>query len=248
MKKYNDISYGAHPLQKLDLYLPDCGEFFVLLYFHGGGLESGDKTAALTIGEYLTERGIAVVSANYRMYPQAVYPDFLTDAAGAAAWVFEKMGKYGGVKGVYLSGSSAGGYISQMLCFNPSFLAAVGLSPMSFRGFIHDAGQPTCHFNVLRERGIDSRRVIVDESAPLFHVGRAETYPRMLIIVSDHDMTNRYEQTVLLTATLQHFGHDPELKVVHGSHCAYINALDENAESVFGQIIFDFIKRGEKEL
>lgn len=56
-------------------------------------------------------------------------------------------------------------------------------------------------------------------------------------------MQNRYEQTMLLISTLKHFGHSEkiELKIMHGTHCAYINALDANGESVFGKIVKDFI-------
>lgn len=47
-------------------------------------------------------------------------------------------------------GSSAGGYISQMLCFDKTWLSKHGIKATDISGFIHDAGQPTCHFNVLR--------------------------------------------------------------------------------------------------
>ena len=47
---------------------------------------------------------------------------------------------------------------------------------MDFAGFIHDAGQPTSHFNVLKELGKDSKRIIVDETAPMYFVGMDETY------------------------------------------------------------------------
>lgn len=243
MKTIRDICYNAHK-QYLDIHLPDCNSFPVFLYFHGGGLEEGDKAQRFNLFiEYLTSHGIAVVSANYRMYPDAKYPDFLVDCAKAVAWVFENMKSYGNVTGIYVGGSSAGGYISQMLCFDKHYLAAHGISPMDIAGFIHDAGQPTCHFNVLRERGIDTRRVMIDESAPLYHVGADPDYPPMLIIVSDNDMENRYEQTVLLISTLKHFGHAEKvkLKVMQSTHCAYIRKADETGESVFGKLIEDFI-------
>ena len=244
MKLFTNIFYSEENGQCLDVYLPACETFPVFVYFHGGGLEHGHKAKGIQLFvEHLTACGIAVVSADYRMYPAAKYPDFLVDAAQAVAWVFENMKKYGEVSGVYVGGSSAGGYISQMLCFDKRYLAKHSLSPMDIAGFIHDAGQPTCHFNVLRERGIDTRRVIVDESAPLYHIGTDENYPPMLVIVSDKDMENRYEQTMLLMSTLKHFGHteDVELQVMNSTHCAYIDKTDENGTSIFGQLISRFI-------
>lgn len=246
MRTIQNIAYGqSHPdKQRLDLYLPDCDVFPAMLYFHGGGLAHGDKAKAslLPFYQYLADNGIAVVSANYRMYPDAKYPDFLEDAAEATAWVFRNLGKYGKIQGVYVGGSSAGGYISQMLCFDKRWLGKYGLSAMDISGFIHDAGQPTCHFNVLRERGLDTKRVIADESAPLYHLGEDERYPKMLIIVSDDDMKNRYEQTKLLVSTLAHFGHSDSVRLIEaqGKHCAYVGQCIDGI-SIFGRWILEFI-------
>ena len=92
MKTVLDVCYNEKIKQCLDIYLPDCNEFSVLLYFHGGGLEAGDKTDQKVFFEYMISKGIAVVSANYRMYPNAKYPDFLEDSADAVAWIFENIG------------------------------------------------------------------------------------------------------------------------------------------------------------
>lgn len=243
MKTVFDVCYNKETGQYLDIYLPESAEFSVMLYFHGGGLEAGDKSAANLFHEYMTSHGIAVISANYRMYPTAKYPDYLTDAADAVAWVFENIGKYGKINGIYVGGSSAGGYISQMLCFDKSWLAKHGIQPTDIAGFIHDAGQPTCHFNVLRERGIDTRRVIVDDSAPLYHIGEDAQYPPMLIIVSDNDLQNRYEQTMLLLSTLKHFGHSgiAQLKIMNGKHCEYVRDSDQNGVNIFAKLATEFI-------
>jgi len=247
MKSIFDICYSEESGQYLDIHLPEKDTFPVFVYFHGGGLKRGDKAAKTVFMEYLAAHGIAVVSANYRMYPNAKYPDFLEDSAEAVAWVMENMKQYGQIQGVYVGGSSAGGYISQMLCFDRRWLAKYGISPMDIAGFVHDAGQPTCHFNVLKERGIDSRRIVVDESAPLYHIGADSEYPPMLVIVSDNDIQNRYEQTVLLMSTLKHFELDKgvQMKLMNAKHCGYIKAFEENGDNVFGKLIWEFIQKTE---
>ncbi len=246
MKSICDIRYSQDAVECLDIHLPDCDSFPVFVYFHGGGIENGDKTDQLTAFEYLTNKGIAVVSVNYRMYPNAKFPEFIEDSAAAVAWVFEHIGEYGNAEKIYVGGSSAGGYISMMLCFDKRYLTKHGISPVQIDGWIHDAGQPTMHFNVLKEYGIDTRRVVVDETAPLYFIGADEEYSPMLIIVSDNDMQNRYEQTMLVMSTLKHFGHtepDVQLLVKNGTHNAYVNALDENGISEFGQMIEAYITR-----
>ena len=246
MKKIRNVQYSVigHPSQVLDLYRPDSDTFSVFIYFHGGGLEAGDKERAALFAEYLTQRNIAVVSANYRMYPTAVYPEFIRDAAAAVAWTFKNIGNYGTCTKFYVGGSSAGGYLSMMLCFDKSYLAPYKIDPVNIDGFIHDAGQPTAHFNVLREKGIDSRRVIIDETAPLYHIGRETEYAPMLFIVSDNDMENRYEQTMLLLSTMKHFRYDESriaLKVMHGRHCQYCRENDRESNNILGTIIYDYI-------
>lgn len=240
MKVLTDICYGDCVCQSLDVYLPEEGSFPVFVYFHGGGLENGDKSGPQALFTNLAAKGIAVVTANYRMYPNAKYPEFLQDSARAVAWVKQNLPSYGTVQGIYVGGSSAGGYISQMLCFDPSYYAEFGVESTDIAGYVHDAGQPTCHFNVLRERGIDTRRVIVDESAPLYHIVADQPYPPMLIIVSDNDIQNRYEQTLLLQSTLNHFGYGDRVRVqlMHGNHCAYVS---DAGSSTFGGLISDFI-------
>ncbi len=111
---------------------------------------------------------------------------------------------------------------------------------------MHDAGQPTAHFNVLRERGVDSRRVIVDETAPLYHIGTADTLPPMLFIVSDDDMEGRYEQTRLVLATLRHFRYNMArvyYREMHGKHCAYVRKTDKNGDSVLGHLVLEFMQK-----
>lgn len=245
MKLIKDIAYGTDCAHKLDIYLPEKESFKVFVYFHGGALETGDKKDADVLATYLLEQGYAVVSANYRMYPTAVWPQFIDDAADVIAWVKNNIDQYGKCEGIYLGGSSAGGYLSMMLCFDKRYLEKAGVSLEQISGFVHDAGQPTAHFNVLRERGIDSRRIIIDETAPLYFIGMEESYPPMLYIVSDNDLENRYEQTMLTISTMKHFRYDMDkvrLQLMHGGHCHYVSAVDEAGVSIFGKMIGDFMK------
>ncbi len=250
MKIINDIYYtdSKNPFQVLDVCLPENESFAVLIYYHGGGLENGNqKVGQDTFIKGLVEKGVAVVSANYRMYPDAKYPDFINDAASAAAWALKNMKNYGNPLSFFIGGSSAGGYLSQMLCFDERYLAKHNIDADSISGYIHDAGQPTVHFNVLRERGFDTRKIIVDEASPLYFVNGTRKYPPMQIIYAEHDMQNRPEQTRLLISTLEHFGCDMEKVDVRYmkcyNHCEYNHRLDENNNSVFADIMFDFIRK-----
>ena len=70
---FESVAYGTAERQELDILLPDGEQFKgVLLFFHGGGFTSGDKSNAFD--DYLVEtmqtvldNDIAIVSANYTL-------------------------------------------------------------------------------------------------------------------------------------------------------------------------------------
>ena len=246
MQIIENIAYGKQEEQILDLFLPEGEGFTAFVYFHGGGLEKrgADKTKGRMMAEYLADKGIAAVCAEYRKYPQAAYPDFLRDAAAAVGWTYENITRYGGNRKLVIGGSSAGAYASMMLCFDKRWLAPYRLPEGVILGYYHDAGQPTVHANVLRERGLDPRRVVIDETAPIYHIGEAEAYPPMHFVISDEDIPGRYEQTMLIMAALRHFGYDMRkvsYQLVHGKHTAYVRAVDSDGKSLYGKMICDFL-------
>jgi len=199
------------------------------LYFHmhGGGMTGGDYAwAENELLCALCEDGVASASIEYRLYPNAKYPDFIEDCARAVDFLLNKSDyKF---TDIFAGGSSAGGYLSMMLFFDKHYLGAYGIDPWKFAGWIFNAGQPTVHFNVLTERGLDSRLLRVDEAAPLYHITGnypADPLPRILHIAASSDMPCRLEQVKLLQATMRHFGY-PDSKntfmYMNGfSHTAY---------------------------
>ena len=248
MKVFKNISYSKanDETHKIDLYLPDGECKALLLYLHGGGLVEGSRDLApmTRFAEDMTDAGVGVASAEYRMYPKAKYPDFIEDAAEAVAYTKQELLTLVGCDKLFVCGTSAGAYLSQMLCFDGVWLDKYGIKPVDIDGFIHDAGQPTVHFNILKERGIDPRRIIIDESAPLYHI-KSSDYPKMQIIVSDNDMHNRIEQTELVVGTLRHFGYDMNMLTytkTHGTHVWYVTAIDSDGKNEFAKLILSFIK------
>ncbi len=239
MKTFLDLEYkeGVH----LDLYLPDADEFDLFVYFHGGGLCAGSKTEIEPFVKAFTDKNVAVASVEYRMYPNAKYPEFIEDCAFSVRWLKDTMQKWGKYKRLFVGGTSAGSYISMLLCFDKHYFDAVGVRMDEIDGYVHNAGQPTSHFNVLKERGLDSKRVIVDETAPLFFIGLEEKYPPMLFLLAQQDMFARFEQTQLVIKTLAHFGHTENVfcDVFEGTHCSYVN----KGERVFSDSILSFFEK-----
>lgn len=203
-----NISYcPSRPELLLDVHMPEKACRGTLVFFHGGGLSSGtrEEMHVPNIAQ-LTESGFAVVKPDYRMYPDARFPDFIVDAAAVVGWVKRHASQWNGER-IFVGGSSAGGYLSQMLCFNERYLAEQGVSSKEIHGWIFDAGQPTVHYNILQERGMNPLAVRIDEAAPLYFVGPYDGQAPMLIFAAEKDMPGRLVQNQLLVNTLENFGY-----------------------------------------
>lgn len=241
-----DIGYAAEGASALlmDLYLPkEKTDFPLLIFFYGGGLEAGDKDNLASMARTFADSGIAVAVPNYRLFPTVSYPAFIEDAAKSVAWVKKHIHEYGSCKKIFVGGHSAGAYLAMMLCFDKSYLSAQGIDADELGGYIFGSGQPTTHFNVLKYRGEDPRRVIIDEAAPIFHI--RSTGAPLLILCADNDMENRLPQTQLMVTTLHHFCYDNEVdfQILYGhDHGSYLEPK-ENQPSKFFEIASDFIQR-----
>ncbi|MEI7849401.1 MAG: alpha/beta hydrolase, partial [Chloroflexota bacterium] len=118
-RKMFDLPYAnLSPAQKLDIYWPTEGNgpFPVILVIHGGAFMGGDKRdIQLTPMLEALERGYAVVSMNYRMSGEAIFPALVQDVRAAIRWVRANAGKFLFDPAKIASwGGSAGGYLSLM--------------------------------------------------------------------------------------------------------------------------------------
>lgn len=237
MKTVNNIIYSQEHPQNclLDIYFPESSEKIpAFIYYHGGGLEGGGRTGFDRMAEYLTDRGIAFISVDYRMYPSAVYPEFLIDAAEAVKYIIYEYS----FSSVCVGGSSAGGYIAMMLYFAKEFFVNSGVDRRLIDGYLFDAGQPTVHYNVLKyDYHLDSRRILIDKTAPLYYLDHdfSKDEPYIDILCAENDMINRREQLYVLYTGMKHFGY-PEnrlsFKCFDGfTHCGY-NGTEEFFERI----------------
>ncbi len=181
---------------RLDIYYPaGTNHFTTLVWFHGGGLTGGNRF----IPQALKEKGIAVVAAGYRLSPDAKSPAYIQDAAAAVAWTFRNIGLYGGsTNRIFVSGHSAGGYLTMMIGLDRRWLAAEGLDADQIAGLIPFSGQCITHFTVRAERGIKDTQPVIDDLAPLYHARKDA--PPLVLITGDRnlELLGRYEENAYL--------------------------------------------------
>ena len=190
---------------RLDLYLPPASQrFSTVVWFHGGGLKAGNRS----VPKGLQERGLAVVAVNYRLHPKVKSPAYVEDAAAAVAWTLNHIEEYGGERDlVFVSGHSAGGYLTSMIGLDPRWLKPFGLHPNQLAGLIPYSGHAITHFTVRAERGTAGTQPVIDDMAPLFHV--RNDAPPLLLITGDRDLEllGRYEENAYLWRMMKVVGH-----------------------------------------
>src|SRR6478672_1026892 len=83
-----DIAYGDDPRQKMDIHAPTGPAerpWPMLVFFYGGGWDSGERQLYAWAAQALAARGFVVATPDYRLVPQVHFPAFIEDAALATA-------------------------------------------------------------------------------------------------------------------------------------------------------------------
>ena len=193
---------------KLDVKVPNAGkDFKTIVWFHGGGLTGGGRHF-IPIDE-----NIAQVAVDYRLMnaTNGVHgADCIADAAAAVAWTVKNIASYGGdPRKVYVSGMSAGGYLTMMVGMDPKWLAAHGVNNRDLAGLAPVSGQATKHFAVREFAGDGDPqfRPVVDDLAPLKYVS-AELPPIISICGEPgYEWKGRAEENKLLIGSCKALGH-----------------------------------------
>lgn len=224
----SDIAYSSktdpysRERLKLDVYYPDSAENVpVVVWFHGGGLTGGQKE----IPEGLKDAGYVVVGVNYRLVPNVAVADCIDDAAEAVAWAMKNVGRYGGdTAKLFVSGHSAGGFLTSMIGLDKSRLVKYGVDADDIAGLIPFSGQVITHFSDRKAQGIGELTPLIDKNAPLYHVRKDA--PPYVIVTGDAEMElyGRYEENLYMWRMMKLKGH-PFTRIYkldgydHGSMC-----------------------------
>ena len=129
IRRYDDIAYGAHPLQVLDVYRPKgaAGKLPVIVSVHGGGWVYGDKAVYQFYMMSLAQRGFVAVNFSYRLAPEDRFPAQIEDVKAVFDWVRTHADEYGmDVERLFAVGDSAGAHLLGLYCdacTNPEYAA-----------------------------------------------------------------------------------------------------------------------------
>ncbi|HET8995926.1 MAG TPA: alpha/beta hydrolase [Acetobacteraceae bacterium] len=221
------IAYAPGPRHKLDLYAParSARPAPVVVFFYGGGWETGDRATYRFVGASLAERGVVVAIPDYRLHPAVRFPAFEQDAAAAIAWVKANIGRHGGdARRLFLMGHSAGAQIAALLAVDPEYLWAQHLSPRDVCGVIGLAGP--YDFRPASKQGQDlfGPPQAWARWQPITYASAAA--PSMLLLAGASDRTIDPRSTLRFAASLQAKGGSAESRLFPGiTHTAIVAAL-----------------------
>ena len=271
---HNDLSYVSEEsiskdsLQKLNLVLPKIGDTYPLLIWIGGGAWSyGDRNQEMELAKKLAKNGIAVASIGHRLSPATwrdstlntgiQHPNHVEDVASSIKWLYENAAKYGyDHDNFFIGGYSSGAHLSALISLDGSYLKKVGLSHKIFKGIIPVSGTYDIndYYNVLLNSGRPELaelhvEAVFGKGKQKFKEASPTTYLENLavpiLLISDNNMYNYsklFEEKVRTTEFRK-------MQVVYSyelSHGELWRNLSFNEQSIYFQIIVNFIKKNSK--
>jgi acetyl esterase/lipase len=221
------IAYGPEARHRMDLYLPKgkVQSAPAVLFFYGGGFISGNKCEYRFVGQAFASLGIIVGIADYCLFPDHRFPEFVEDGAKAAAFLHKTLPEYGGDPSrLFVAGHSAGAYIAIMLASNPEFLREAGADQSILAGAIGIAGPydflPITNATRIEIFGGPDRV----ETQPIHFIEGKR--PPMLLLTGDRDVNIFPHNTHNMAARMREEGNDVEAIVYPGiEHFRIILAL-----------------------
>ena len=119
------LSYGNHRRQSLDVYIPKTSSPKIpIVFVYGGAWRSGGKNDYTFVAQALTSLGHPVIIPDYRLYPEVKFPAFIDDVADAISFVERQPNT--GLKKPFneyiLMGHSSGAHTAALLATDTRYL------------------------------------------------------------------------------------------------------------------------------
>jgi acetyl esterase/lipase len=204
---------------------------------HGGGWRVGSRRAgpgpaagwtSPSFFEYLTARGVAVASVDYRLSGEAVFPAQLEDVRAAVTFLAAHRAEFGLPAALTVWGVSAGGQLAALLALDPGpdelpMRAAVcWYSPTdldALAGDIVDAGGSPDRSAASREGllvggPLDDRPEVVRAASPVTAVDGTRVPPPFLFLHGGADVAVPPRQSARLAEALAAAGGSATVELV----------------------------------
>lgn len=234
------VSGRANKKQRLDVIIPKgTGPFSILVYVHGGGFMTLDKSHYTRMAKAFASEGYLVFNVNYRRAPAFRYPINISDVAKAVSWVIQNARAYrGDPTKLFLAGDSAGAHLVATYSTaleDPSLIKAFRMGgvkrPERVNGLVLLYGAFDCDttlatgFRFVRtmlQSFLSRDPALYEERAknasPIRHITSA--YPPCFITYAEKDKLS--SESRAFAAKLESFGVEHEVLAIPPSECRFI--------------------------
>lgn len=233
-----DIAYGDLDRQTMDIYraVEPKADAPVIVFVYGGGWTDGSKGMYKFVAEAFTQEGFDVVIPDYRLYPDSVYPDMITDTGAAVQAIAARFPD----RPLVLVGHSAGGYNVTMTAMAPDLS---GLDACERVAGIVSLAAPTGAFPMTDEPYLS---IFPDhfksDDAPM---GRTmDAMPPIMLVNGKDDTTVGYKNATVLGEALDKQGLRNQVVIYDDmNHIDPVRVLSRffDGGSPLKSDIFDFI-------
>jgi acetyl esterase/lipase len=192
--RIENIAYGSHPRQVLDVFQPrGASGLPVVIFVHGGAFVRGNKMVdAEVYGNilyYFARNGCLGINAEYRLAPEARYPESSHDLAASVRWAKDNAARYGGdPQRIFSIGHSAGAtHLASYVC-DPRVRPASGhgLTGMLLLSGRLRADARADNPNAAGVRAYyGSDESVYDDLSPVTHAAYADL--PMLLAIAEHE-------------------------------------------------------------
>lgn len=200
-------AYGDAPRQTLAVHLPQDARpnADVVLFLYGGRWQYGSKEEYRFAADGLAQSGFITVIADYRLYPDADWRDFLADSAAAYHWTENHVAGFGGnPRRIFLMGHSAGAHLAAMVALDKKLRQQAGIKRLPC-GLIGLAGP----YDFLPINDADIKDVFKSanpliETQPIYYV--SSPMPPMLLLTGQDDVAVKPGNTKRMAAAVNKAG------------------------------------------
>lgn len=138
IERFDNLPYGPDEAHTLDIYRPKgAGVLPVIISVHGGGYVYGSTKIYQFYCMDLAQRGFGVLSFNYRLAPEHIFPAALQDINRVMLWLEKNAESYGLDRdNIFMLGDSAGAQLASqyaVICTNPAYAEIMEIVPTSLK-------------------------------------------------------------------------------------------------------------------
>ncbi len=265
-KNISYVTRSGSDKHQLDIYLPQTKPVVphpVHIFIHGGAWNIGDKnTVKRRNAKFYNDRGIILVSANYRLSPDVKHPSHIEDVVLAVKWVKDNIEKYNGdPNNIVLSGHSAGAHLVALAGVHPLYMEQAGLNRDMFTAIIP---VDTATFNLLDrkepdnfiERTVEKMKIkafgtdheTLKDASPLLNIEK-DVKLSPIISFATETRNDAVEQVQLFSDKLAKNGHEASGVTVTGglSHRDMAKAIFHEGNVISDAIVRYLLEKQQQE-